>query len=214
MTENLEKENPSTPTNPQTDTPELLEALKGTFDRLNSTIEQIQADRENHDRIKQKKINALRLLAAPAILLVVALSAYMFYMASLMEQAISNMSNDMSNMRNNMQTMTSSMGKITDSIGKITDNVQILAVNVTNMNKVMIQMSRNMQVVSVDLHKMSENMIVMSEDMGKVRKATVYMEYSIRSLTQKVDKMSNAVSPVMEGARTFMPWGPYQNRRR
>jgi hypothetical protein len=57
-------------------------------------------------------------------------------------------------------------------------------------------------------------MIVMSKDMGKVRKATVYMEYSIRSLTQKVNQMSNSLSPVMDGARKFMPWSPYQNRRR
>ena len=214
MTENIETENPSSPTKSQIDTPELLVALKGTFDRLNGTIETIQKDRANHDRIKQKKINALRLLAVPVILLVVALSAYMFYMASLMEQAMSNMSNDMSNMRNNMQTMTSSIEQITNSIEKITNNVQILAVNVTSMNKLMVQMSRNMQVVAVDLHKMSDNMIVMSEDMGKVRQATVYMEYSIRSLTQKVKQMSNSLSPVMDGARQFMPWGPFQNRSR
>jgi methyl-accepting chemotaxis protein len=207
MTETLDKENPSNPANSQIDTPELLNTLKVTFDRLNGTIEKIQADRENHDRIKQKKINALRLLAVPVILLVIILSAYIFYMASLMEQAMSNMSNNMSSMRNNMQTMT-------NSIEKITGNVQILAVNVTSMNKVMIQMSKDMRIVSTDLHTMSDNMIVMSKDMGKVRKATVYMEYSIRSLTQKVNQMSNSLSPVMDGARKFMPWSPYQNRRR
>ncbi len=196
-----------------TETPELLQTLTETFGRLNSTIEQIQEDRRNHDRIKQKKINALRLLAAPMILLVIALSVYIFYMASLMEQAMSSMSKDMNSMQTNMNTMTNSMGKITD-------NVQTLAVNVTSMNKIMVQMSKNMQIFSTDLHKMSDNMIVMSDnminmsgDVQKMRKATVYMEYSIRTLTQKVNEMSNAVSPVMDGARQFMPWMPYNNRR-
>jgi hypothetical protein len=41
----------------------------------------------------------------------------------------------------------------------------------------------------------------------------VYMEYSIRTLTKKVNDMSNAVSPVMDGARQFMPWSRHRNYR-
>jgi uncharacterized protein YoxC len=187
----------------------VLDQLNHTFAGFNITMEKIQQGHDFQKSLQNRKIKILGFMAVAIVLVIVALGMHMFYVVHTMQQIMTNMSEDMGAMRQYMEEMTGSMSDMTSDIGKMT-------VQVTGMGELMESMSTEMHNVSSDLRKMSGNMRQMSGDMGQIaadmqylRKATVAMESSTRSMTRKVNEMSNTVSPVMEGARQFMPFVPW-----
>jgi uncharacterized protein YoxC len=197
MTEITETDNLSTQQEPVAS---LLEKFNHTFDSLNTTMKTIQQDNEGRKRLADKNSKVFTFMAISIVLIVIALGVHMFYVIYAMQQIMSNMSQDMGEMRKHMQKMTVSMTNMTQ-------DMRTMTVKVSNM-------SGNMQQVSTELHQMSSNMQQITSNMQDMRQATVLMESSTRNMTRKVNEMSNTVSPVMAGARQFMPFMPWGGNRR
>ena len=183
----------------------VLDKLTLTFAGLNATMANIQQHHHTQKHVQDKKIKILTFIAVAIVLVVVALESHIFYVIHTMEQVMTSMSTDMGEMRQYMHKMTASMENMTH-------DMQTMTVKVSTMGDNVQQMSSNMQQVSGDLRQVSKDMQQISGDMRDLRQATVLIESSTRSMTRKVNQMSNTVSPVMEGARQFMPFMPWGSR--
>ena len=209
MTENNSKDNA---TDHQVALANVLDKLNHTFYGLNTTMDKIQQHNNTQKHVQDKKIKILTFIAVAIVLVVVALASHIFYVIHTMEQVMTSMSMDMGEMRQYMHKMTASMENMTASMENMTHDMGTMTVKVTTMGDNVQHMSSNMQQVSSDLRQMSNDMQQISGDMRDMRKATVLIESSTRSMTRQVNQMSNTVSPVMDGARQFMPFVPWNNR--
>jgi uncharacterized protein YoxC len=183
-----------------------LEKLSTSFEGLNATMEQIR--RDNDKRTEDKPMKLFQFMAIAIVLIVIALAGHMFYVIQAMEKIMSTMSHDMGEMRKHTLQMTASMENMTQYMQTMTTKVSTMSNDMEKISGNMQNMSTNMQQVSGELHLMSSNMEQISSDMRDMRQATILMETNTRTMSRKLNEMSSTVSPVMEGARKFMPFMP------
>jgi uncharacterized protein YoxC len=163
---------------------------------LNDAFEQVHAEARERERLLEEKLQLLekeedfklrrlKILSVPATFVALAAMGYLFYVVNIMEQSMTSMSSDMGVMRGAMQNMSG--------------DTRSMSGNVSEMNQEMSSMNGN-------ITDLNSNIGVIKQDVGSMSRSVGNMSHSVGGMRQDVGQMSSAVSPVMGGMRSIMPF--------
>lgn len=165
--------------------------LKSLSESIMKDHEQTLLEVQQQGELQDKKIQHLtqlheqrsgrnRWIAIPGTIIAVIAIIYMFYVVSIMEEAMTNMSG-------NMDSMQASVGNMSEKMNTMAEDTHLMQGGVSNMNTIMGGMAADTKIMSTDMNRLNKNLTQMSYDLNI---------------------MTRNVSPTMKGIHDMMPWSP------
>jgi len=149
-----------------------LNLFKSLSDSMMSDHEQTLEEIKEQGKLQDKKIAHMtsmmeqrtgrnRLIAIPGVILAVVGVIYMFYVVSVMENAMTNMST-------NMHLMQLDVGSMSDNIGDMSGNISTISQDTSSMSGNMQKLNGNVGHMSKDLNVLTRNVAPAMKGMRNV----------------------------------------------
>lgn len=105
-----------------------------------------------------------------------------------------------------ISNMDKNMTLMSKDMNTMSINMVTMSKDMSTMTTHMASMSKDMNTMSTDMGTMSKDMANMTKNVRSMDKGMRYMTHDMRYMSRDMNEMTDSIAPVMGGVEDFMPW--------